>query len=417
MKLRSQNTSNLSVIYGWLILLIWPFGMLLMSMRNFNNKRYRFFIILFFVFYGFTFIANGGDSFEHKELFDEISKKPISELYIILTDFVHLRGDELDVYASLVNFFISRFTNNSAYVFAFHALVFGFFYLKSISFLYDEFKGKINKNALLFLFMFITLFSIHQISSVRYYTAMWIWIYGALHLLSKKKLKYIAWCLLASLVHFGITPATAILLIFYLLGPRNKIYIPLVFISFIVGNLFPPAFLVQLGTSINSTAEARAESYTNADVQAVRTEGIRQAAWFIQLRVDVLQYYLLFALAYIRFKGKEFKWDIKQEYLFSFLMLYLSFVNFVISVASLGGRMRFIFWAMAAYFFYRFFQLNRSKKMLYITMAGLFPIFLWAAVEFRINSEFTNVLAVVGNPFLLLLDKTDISVYDVIFKK
>ena len=232
MKLRSQNTSNLSVLYGWLILLVWPFGMLLLAMRNFKNKNYRFFILLFFAFYGFTFIIDNEsrDAFRHKEKFDEIATKPISELSVILTDFVNLRGEELDVYAPLANFIVSRFTNNAAYVFALHALLFGFFYLKSVSFLYDEFKGRINKNAMLFLFLFIAMYSIHLINGVRYYTAMWIWIYGALQLLSKKKLKYIGYCLLASLFHFGITPATMVLLLFYLLGPRNNIYIPLVFI-------------------------------------------------------------------------------------------------------------------------------------------------------------------------------------------
>jgi len=419
MKLRSQNTSNLSVVYGWLILLIWPFGMLLLAMRNFGSKQYRFFIMLFFAFYGFTFIIKnpGVDSFRHKEQFEEVAKQPISELYTILNDFIYLRGEDLDVYAPLANFIVSRFTDNSAYVFALHALVFGFFYLKCIAFLYDEFKGKINQNSMLFLIMFITLFSIHQINAVRYYTAMWIWIYGALMLLSTKNLKYITYCLVASLVHFGITPATAVLLIFYFLGPRNNIYIPLVFISFIIGNFFPLDVFVKLGSSINATAERRAESYTNLDIQAERTEGIRQTAWFIQLRGGVLHNYLLFALAYVRYKGKEFKWDIKQEYLFSFLMLYLSFVNLVINVASLGGRMQFIFWIMTAYFFYRFFQLNSTKEMKFIAIAGVFPILLWAAVEFRINTEFTNVLAVVGNPFLLLLDNTDVSLYDIIFKK
>ncbi len=419
MKLRSQNTSNLSVIYGWLIFLIWPMGMVLIAMKNFGSKRYRFFIMLFFAFFGFTFISSspGLDSYVHKAKFVEIAKKPTSELYIILTDFVNMRGEELDIYAPLANFIVSRFTDNSAYVFALHALMFGFFYLKSITFLYDEHKGKISRNSMLFLFMFITLFSIHQINAVRYYTAMWMWIYGALLLLSRKNLKYIGYCLGASLIHFGITSATAVLLLFYILGPRDKIYIPLVFVTFIVGNLFPPQILVQLGTAINETAEKRATSYTNEEIQATRSEGFRDAAWFILLRSDALHDYLLFSLAYIKFKGRDFIWDVKQKYLFSFLMLYLSFVNLVINIASFGGRMMFIFWIMCAAFFYRFFQLNRVKRENLLFYLGLFPIFLWAAVEFRISSEFTNVIAVIGNPFLLLLEKTDVSVYDVIFKK
>lgn len=419
MKKRSGNTSNLSVIYGWLIFLAWPFGVLLLAMRNFSNKGYRFFILLFFIFFGFTFINNnpGLDSYSHKMKFDAIAKKPISELYVILQDFVNRQGDELDVYAPLANFIVSRFTANSSYVFAFHAFFFGFFYLRCIAFLFDEFKGKINKNAMLFFFLFISLYSIHQINAVRYYTAIWVWSYGALQLLSKKDLRFIIYCLAASLVHFGITPLTAVLLIFYFLGPRNNIYIPLVFVSFIIGNFFPLDIFVQLGTNVSSAAEARAESYTNLDVYDQRQVVLQQSAWFIQLRAVLLHGYTITALSYIFINRKSFNWDQKQKYLFSCVLLFLSFINFVINVPSFGGRMRFVFWVLAAYFFYRFFQINPSKKLHGIVLLGLFPVLLWAAVEFRVSSEFTNIISIVGNPFFLLLDKNDISVYDIIFKR
>ncbi len=413
-----QYTSNLAIIYGWIISLIWPFGMVMLAMKNFRNKQYRFFILLFFMFYGYTFIigSEGHDAFRHKEKFEEMARQPNSELGNIIRDFVTLKGEDLDIYAPLANYFVSRFTDNAAYVFAFHALIFGIFYLKSISFIYDEFKGRVNKNAMLFLFLFIAMFSIHLINAVRFYTSMWLWIYGALQLLSRKKLKYIIYCLCASLIHFGITPATFMLLLYYFLGPRNNIYIPLVFISFVVGNFFQFDFLVQLGSGINAAAEKRAQLYTNTDIQNQRTESFQNASWFILLRVNALHYYLLGALAYLRFKGKDYFWDKKQEYLFSFLMLYLSFVNFVIYVPSLGGRMRFIFWAMTAYFLYRFFQINRRKSFYNVTLIGLFPILLYGAVEFRINTEFTNILALIGDPFLLFFNKTSVSVYDVIFK-
>lgn len=415
---QSQYTSNLAIIYGWIIFLLWPFGMVMLAMKNFANKQYRFFILLFFAFYGFTFIIGreGQDAFRHREKFEEMAKLPNSQLGKIVSDFVHLRGEELDIYAPLANFFISRFTNNAAYVFAFHALVFGFFYLRCISYIYDEFKGKVNKNALLFLFLFVAMFSIHLINGVRFYTAMWIWLYGALQFLSTKKWKHLLYCFAASLVHFGITPATIILLLFYMLGIRNSIYIPLVFITFILGNIFKFDFLVQWGSGINAAAEKRASLYTNTEIQAQRTESFENAAWFILFRFNALHYYLLAAIAYLRFKGRDYFWDKKQEYLFSFLMLFLSFVNLVIYVPSLGGRMRFIFWAFTAYFLYRFFQINKRKTWYNITLLGIFPVLLYAVVEFRVNSEFTNVLTVIGNPFLLVFNKTSVSLYDVLFK-
>jgi EpsG family len=419
MKKRTGSTSSLSVIYGWLLFIAWPFGVLLLSANNFSNKGYRFFILLFFAFFGYTFINNnpGLDSYVHKLKFEDVAKKPTSELYVILNDFVNFQGDELDIYVPIVNFVVSRFTNDSGFVFALHALVFGFFYLKCIAFLYDEFKGKINKNAMLFMILFATLYSVHQINAVRYYTAIWIWTYGALHILSKRDLRFLVYCLAASLVHFGITPMTGVLLIFYILGPRNNIYVPLVFITFIIGNFFPLDIFVKLGTSVSSAAEARAESYTNMDVHEQREEVIKQAAWFIQWRAKALHGYIIIALSYVYFNRKSFKWDVKQEYLLSATIFFLSFINLVIDVPSFGGRMRFVFWLIAAYFFYRLFQLNPQKKLQNIVIAGIIPVLLWAAVEFRISTEFTNIIAVAGDPFFLLFDKNDISVYDIIFKR
>jgi len=406
-------------LYAWILFFIWPFGVLLVAMANFYNKKYRVFIWMFLIFYGLMFVIKelGSDAYAHHEKFQEVALKPFSELYNILREFITFSGDDLDVYAPFVNFVVSRFTRDTAVLFAVHAGVFGFFYLKSISFIYDEFKGKINSNAFIFFILFIGLFSIHQINAVRYYTALWIWVYGALLLLSYRKPVYLLVCLSASLVHFGVTMATAVLFVFFLLGRRDYFYIPLLIASFVVGKFYQLSVFVEFGSKVSDAAEKRATGYTNESYIEMRQEHLmNETAWFMRWRSDLLQYFILFALLFIYMRRKRFYWDIQQKYLLSFLILFLSFVNFVIEVPSFGGRMRFIFWVMSAYFLYRFYQLNDIKKINLIKWLGIFPIMLWIAVEFRISTYFTHILVFVGNPLFRFFDRSYTTLYDIFFK-
>ncbi len=417
MKKRIQGGDDLS-LFAWILFFIWPFGVLLVAMNNFYNKRYRIFIWMYLVFFGLMFVIKdyGSDAYAHHEKFQMMALKPFDELFVILREFFTLKGEDLDVYAPIVNFLVSRFTTDTAYLFAVHAGVFGFFYLSSIALIYDEFKGKINSNAFIFFVLFIGVFSIHQINAVRFYTAMWMWVWGALRLLSTRKPANALICVGASLIHFGITPATAVLMLFFLLGRRDYIYLPLLIVSFIVGNFYQIGIFVEFGAKVSDAAEQRAATYTNLEVAEQRLQRLNETAWFIRLRGDLLHYYLVGAMAILYLRRKRYYWDTQQKYLLSFLMLYLSFVNFVINVPSFGGRMRFVFWVMCAYFMYRFYQLNDTKRINVIKWLGFIPIFLWIAVEFRIYCDFAHVLSVVGNPIFRFFDRSYTTLYDILFK-
>lgn len=418
MKRRVAGGDDLSLL-AWILFFIWPFGILLVAINNFSNKRYRIFIWMYMVFYGLMFVIKelGSDAYAHHENFQEVALKPFSELYNILHQFITMSGDDLDIYAPLVNFLVSRFSTDTAHLFAVHAAVYGFFYLKSITLIYDEFNGKINSNAWLFFIMFIGLFSIHQINAVRYYTALWVWVYGALLLLTTRKWPYIFICLSASLVHFGVTLATGVIFVFFLLGRRDYLYIPLLISSFILGQFYQLSVFVEFGSKVSDAAEQRAVGYTSDSYIEMRQEGLSETAWFIRWRSDSLHYFVLGALLFIYLRRKRFYWDVQQKYLLSFLMFFLSFVNFVLKVPSLGGRMRFIFWTMAAYFFYRFYQLNDIKKINLVKWAGFFPIMLWIAVEFRISAYFTHILVILGNPIFRFFDKSYTTLFDIFFKE
>jgi hypothetical protein len=52
----------------WIIFMVYPFGAFIYAIKNFGVKRYHIFILLFFMFYGFTFLPMPhSDGYRYKE--------------------------------------------------------------------------------------------------------------------------------------------------------------------------------------------------------------------------------------------------------------------------------------------------------------------------------------------------------------
>lgn len=93
--------------------------------------------------------------------------------------------------------------------------------------------------------------------------------------------------------------------------------------------------------------------------------------------------------------------DEREKSLYSFLLLFISFVNFAAFIPTLGGRFKLVFFLFATtYLFILFLHMKRSRVSV-ITIVGLFPMLLYAAVAFRTGA--TNMNAWI---FTLVLSTT-----------
>jgi hypothetical protein len=79
-----------------------------------------------------------------------------------------------------------------------------------------------------------------------------------------------------------------------------------------------------------------------------------------------------------------------EKNLFSFLLLFLSFVNFGMPIPSFGERFQVLFLLFATFYVFFYTQKIQGYRMNLLTIIGLFPMLLYAAVEFRIGSEVIN---------------------------
>jgi EpsG family len=413
---RQKFFQAVNIPYTALVFFIWPFLSLLIAIFNFSNKKLRVFILWFFVLFGATGVIDETkthDAFAHSQTFKDVATKPFSELGKIVSDlFSGNTTSVTDLYATLVNFFISRFTDNPAFMFAFHALVFGFFYIKTISLLFDEFPGVKNINAILFLILFIFIIPIDKVQYVRFWTAAWIFIYALLKLLKKKQLKYFILMSLSALVHASFVLPLAIAFIYLAAGNRTNIYFGILILSYVAPYILKDQ-IEQIGSlGAGDVIDNKVSAYAlNEEYIAQRNTRFETRSWYIEYQSPALHYCLLFVLAYIRIKKEKYLRDKYQISLFSFLILFLAFVNFGSEIASVGERFILLFFCFALVYLFRHFSLNYNNtgKIHWLTYVMIIPGMLWIVVQLRLMLDFMNAFMLFGNPFFFLFEGTNIT--------
>lgn len=388
--------------YYLILFLLWPFLAFLTALVNYSQKEARRVVYFFLIYYGLSFVIGelGVDAERYAEGLVDWARYPMSEFWSIFEGIY--TSASIDLVEPLVTFIISRFTTSHGVLFGVWAAIFGFFYLKSINLLHDDFQKNPNWNTQIFLIFFIMIIPITAVSGVRMTIAAWIFFYGAYHAVLYRKFWYLLLALSASLMHWSFLTANAILLIYYFAGNRNIIYAPLLILSFVSPQIVAPVFrslaLFSGGEILNRYEGYSSEAY----IEGIE-ESLQGSSWFLELSNNLAFYYLLLAILLIQIFNRKLLQDKADKNLFSFLLLFLAFVNFGMVIPTFGGRFQLVFFLFATVYIFRFFVKLPGSSFNIITWAGLFPIALYSAVVLRVGLESINAFLfspVFGVPLL-----------------
>ena len=394
---------SVSTSKNYLILFIlWPFLALITAIANYSRKDAKKVVYIFLIYYGFTFVMTeiGIDAERYAMTLRRTAELPFSDFFKIVGGLY--TDTSVDIMSPLVMFIISRFTSSHNVLFAVWVAIFGFFYLKSISLLHDRYSLMPGLSALIIMVFFIMIMPVTTITGIRMPVATWIFFYGAYHVVLKRDYRYLLLALASSLVHWSFLSANAVLLIYYFAGNRNLIYIPIVISSFIMPHLMAPVFQ-SLALQIGGPIQSRYEGYSSEGYIRGIQESYEQASWFLTLSENLVFYYLIILIVFIQLingnlmKGKD------ERNLFSFLLLFLSFVNFGKVIPTFGGRFQVVFYLFASLYLFFYFLKMPGTRINLLILIGLFPIALYIAVIFRIGSETINAWIFspgLGLPFL-----------------
>lgn len=397
-----------------LLFVIWPFLALITAIMNYSDKVAKKVVYIFLVYYGLTYFI-GSDSFSDAARYSLSLKAnaalPFKDIFKVIGG---LNSDtSIDIIDPLISFLVSRFTSQHGILFAAYAAIFGFFYLKSFNLLYNRYKENPGWNALTHMIFFAAILPITAINGFRMWTAVWIFFYGAYHVILYRDPRFFLITFFAPLVHWSFIIPNAILLAYFFIGNRNIFYLPLALVSFVLPRMMTKYFTL-LSLRLGGSLQNRYEMYSDSTYVAGVQESAADLAWFMKIGSDVVFYYLLLAIIVSRIRSRILNRDKEADNLYSFLLLFLAFVNFGMGIPSLGVRFRMVFFIFATLYIFMYLVKIPGKKINYLTLVGLFPMLLHTAIAFRQGADSLN--AWIFTPFFgLPLLSPGISVASLLF--
>lgn len=334
------------------------------------------------------------DGSRYAQNFIDMSKTDIS--VSVLYDIVYAETSaQPDFYQPMFSIIISRFTDNPHILFMFFAFVFGFFFSRNIWYIKERLPKKIGFFLGILFVYYVLLCPPWNINGVRMWTALHVFVYGAMPFILEKDKSKIYWVFLSFFFHFSFILAITIFVIFYF-SPK---WINLFFVFYLFSILFETINIELLKTMMNnylpSFFDRKVSVYTSQDYIEIR------AAHEASLHLIISNKMVFWTIQIMIFKTYLL---VKQFYnkntavirLFSF-SLFLYGIGNIFSIVPSGERYLFLaqmFLIPCIMIVFAYLpKWSSNKNFLYINIFLLLYIF----IKTRTGLDYYGISLVMGN--------------------
>ncbi|OYQ32110.1 hypothetical protein CHU92_14640 [Flavobacterium cyanobacteriorum] len=395
--IEKQNTA-----WAYILFFIWPLLALIVSFKNLGYKYSRVIIILFFGLFGYTFIFNEmSDSYRHAESFKLTATKPFGDFFNIVSGLYSEEGTKPDFVMDLISFIVTRFTDNTKIYFMVLSLILGWMLMVNIKLLLSLYEKNKTAAGIIFIAFLIIIMPPSRILSFRHYLGLLVFVYSLYKYFTEKKLIYLLLLTFSIFIHFGFLMLVGLFYIYKLCGRQNRVYYILIILSFIFyeqSATLLKSYGVGLGGLDKTVRGYTHEKYLErvAGYQNNRNIIINSYARWTTL-------FMILSLIYHKLRIKNF--DKVSEYLYSFLLLFFAFVNFMQGLEAIANRFSVVFQVLSCVFYVHLYSQNNVKIPTVFRQVSLIFLLLNAVVLIRVTFEYTNMLVLVPFvPVSLLVD-------------
>lgn len=313
-------------------------------------------------------------------------------------------GRTNDIFQPTLTFLVSRFTDNGHVLFFFLAIIFGFFYSRNVWYVLDKLPNKIPSGIWLIIAYLFLVCPIWQINGFRMWTALHIFIYGALPFALEGKKDKLVWSFLSVLVHSSFIIVIAILGIYLLLAKpvkRSSWVLTALFIFYIISltikTINITAIADLLGNYLPDYYDYKVGAYMSDEALEARQDAsARQSAYIgilSNMKYWAIQAFIILSYINILRNKNIAKWLIP---LFSCALLYYSFAN-IASLVPSGGR----FSSVAQMLMVPVFLLNFTHypiiKEKWLLDSALLFLAIALLFDIRQGLDFYGITLIMGN--------------------
>jgi hypothetical protein len=404
--LRSRKDSKVKALPVTLLFLVWPFALLLTSLKNFHAPGAKKGFILFCIYFGFVFVISkdlgGADSARYAQMLRDLHQNP-SSFSGIWASLYSYETNLLDIYQPLLTWLVSLFTDNAQVLFSLFALVFGWFYANNIWIILSRFQDKISYQLILFMLVFSLIIPIWYINGVRMWTAAQIFIYGVLVYFIENK-KYGLWWVSGSLVvHFSFLFPLLLLFIFILLPKRLPIYLVFFIATFFITDINVMDMKSYL-LLLPEIFQPRVNAYTGAEYVRKIEEAVSDTNWYVGFSATALKISIYSLLITLIIHGRKFLKRDKVIYNYiCFVLLFYGWANLISTFPS-GGRFLAIANSLSMIFIILYltkYKINWSVRFVRILVIPL--LLFYVVFSIRVGFDYMGISTFIGNPFSAIL--------------
>ncbi|MDN3676674.1 hypothetical protein QWY90_05040 [Flavobacterium paronense] len=396
-----------------------PFFGLIKAFKNYKAVWAKNAIWFFVIFFGFTmYFPPGSDVDRYNAKLESLYYSPVNWDNFSSSFFSADYDGEVsyDIYAPIILYCVSTFTNNGNVLFGIFAIVFGYFFSRNIGFLFDLVpKNKMNIYLWILLISFTVTVGFWQLPTVRMWTAAHIFFYGAYIYIIKNNYRGLLIVLSSILVHFSFALPVAIFLLYFFV--RIPYFILYVFFitTFFISEINVSVLGSRLESILPTFLLPKVKVYTDEDYGDAYVTYYSSFSWFMVYFRKAAGWFITFFLSYIFFSGRKFlAANLNFRFFYSFTLFFLAIGN-IMNLVTSGSRYLLIAYLFAFATIFYYVQSNYNT-VLEKWMRILSPLLVfYIIVSIRLSLDTISISTIFLNPFLVFfLDLPVVSILNAI---
>lgn len=405
----------------WIIYIIYPLVPFIIAIKNYSVIKYRIFIYVFFLFYGYTFLPiPNSDGSRYKKIFESTDLYSLSSYCNDVGAVLNGNSVNTDFYHLTIHYLAKSISTDSRVYFLIAASVYFFIFLKLLSTIWALVTIR---NEKYFISFFIGCCFIYNLSSgingIRFPLAFMVFSLGALKLIITKEKEYLFIAFLSILIHFAFLYSLVILVLIYLVNFSIKSW-KLYFLTILVLSfsfLFSEFIENQLGT-LGATAETKFTGYTGQGFLEKRANTRESWNFYVVFNLYSSYFFSVISIILIKFKWFNVKFDSisNKLYVFTVIMLLHAILSGSI-LDNVTNRYNLVFIFFELVFLFYLSSINVGNRFLTFINYVYLPILLLnVLIKIRADLYTVNALVFLGNFIISIFIKETISIQDYLLK-
>lgn len=352
----------------FLLFFIWPFGSFVISVSTLHiYKSSRIIFVLFAVLYGYTFVFSneyGADNGRVVQEFYSVSEMNFSGFYEFLNS-----ENTTDIFLPFSYYFVSKISKSPQILYAFFAFIYSFFFILSFNLILKIVKDKrIDFRVAIFIILYILYIRFSSINGVRFWIACFIYIYGIMKIIVDNNYWYLLLIGCTPFIHFSYFLGVIIVAVYLIMGKHMNYCYILLFISIIF-----PVEMMNRYLQNSGFFTSKAESYFRDDNVNIEKGRRANSNFYIEWGATIAQRFMSFALFVPSLLKSNYNYDRIEGRLYSFLIIFLSFLNFMSGSFEVYRRFFEIFIMLCIVFFIKILS-NELIKFKSLILLDIFSI-------------------------------------------